>query len=143
MVGSDLTYKILKSNSQVVPRSTIRHLTHDDLTNPDHIAMTKACNDNIIEKIGVPATENDFDKDYLKLKFEYYNDDHQDTAPDAPPEHLTPTPEIGDNYLNMELMLPRGGTLTRGRVTERKRDHEGNVIGRSNTNPILDTENTK
>ena len=39
----------------------------------------------------------------------------------------------------MELMLPRGGTLARGRVTERKRDHEGNVIGRSNANPILDT----
>ena len=39
----------------------------------------------------------------------------------------------------MELMLPRGGTLARGRVTQRKRDHEGNVIGRSNANPILDT----
>ena len=59
--------------------------------------------------------------------------------PDAPPEQLTPTPEIGDNYLNMELMLPRGGTLVRGRVTERKCDHGGNVIGRYNVNPILDT----
>ena len=39
----------------------------------------------------------------------------------------------------MELMLPCGGTLARGRVTERKRDHKGNVIGRSNSNPILDT----
>ena len=52
---------------------------------------------------------------------------------------MTPTPEIGDNYLNMELMLPHSGTLARGRVTERKCDHEGNVIGRSNANPILDT----
>ena len=25
-------------------------------------------------------------------------------------------------------------------MTERKRDHEGNVIGRSNANPILDTQ---
>ena len=38
-VGSALTYKILKSNGQVVPRSTIIHLTLDELTNPDHIAM--------------------------------------------------------------------------------------------------------
>ena len=53
--------------------------------------------------------------------------------------HMTPTPEIRDKYLNMELMLPRGGTLAKGRVTERKRDHEGNFIGRSNANPILDT----
>ena len=39
----------------------------------------------------------------------------------------------------MELMLPRGGILARGRVTELKRDLKGNVIGRSNANPILDT----
>ena len=132
-VGSALTYKILKSNGQVVPLSIIRHLTLDELTKPDHIAMTKAFDENIIQKIGVPATEDDFDKDYLTPPYEYYNDDHQDAAPNAPPEHLTPTPEIGDNYLNMELMLPRGGTLARGR------DHEGNVIERSNANPILDT----
>ena len=129
----------MKSNSQVVPRSAIRHLTIDELTNPDRISMTKALDDNIRQKIGVPATEDDFDKDYLTPTYEYYDDDHQDAAEDAPPEHLTPTPEIGDNYLNMELMLPRGGTLARGQVTERKRDHEGNVIGRSNANPILDT----
>ena len=39
----------------------------------------------------------------------------------------------------MELMLPHGGTLARGGVIERKRDHKGNVIGRSNANLILDT----
>ena len=105
--------------------------------------MTKAFDDNIIQKIGVPAAENDFDKDYLTPTYEYYDDDHQDAAPDAPPENLTPTPEIGDNYLNMELMLPCGGTLARGRVKERKRDHEGNVIGWSNANPILDTREYK
>ena len=72
-VGSALTYKILKSNGQVVPRSTIKHLTLDELTNPDHIAMRKAFGDNIINKIGVPATENDFDKDYFTPTYEYYD----------------------------------------------------------------------
>ena len=89
--------------------------------------MTKAFDDNIIQKIGVPATENYFEKDYLTPTYEYYDDDHQDGTPDASPEQLTPTAEIGYNYLNMELMLPRVGTLARGRVTESKRDHEGNV----------------
>ena len=64
-VGSALTYKILRSNGQVVPRSTIRHLTLDELNKSDHIAMRKAFDDNIIQKIGVPATENYFDKDYF------------------------------------------------------------------------------
>ena len=71
-----LTYKILKSNDQVFPRSTIRHLKLDELKNPDHIAMTKDFDDNIIHKIGVPATENDFYKDYLTPTYEYYDDDH-------------------------------------------------------------------
>ena len=100
-VGSALTYNILKSNGRVVPRSTIRHLTYDELKYPDHISMTKAFNDNIIQKIGVPATESEFDKDYLTPTFEYYNDDHQAAAPDAPPEYLTPTPEIRDNQYSL------------------------------------------
>ena len=116
-VGSDLTYTILESNGQVVPRSTIRHMTLDELKNPDHIVMTKAFEYNIIKKLGVPATEKEFDKDYFTPTYEYYDDDHQDAAPDAPPEQLTPTPEIGDNYLNMELMFPCGGTLAMGQVT--------------------------
>ena len=55
-VGSALTQKILKSNNQVVPHSTIRHLTLDESTNPYHIAMAKAFDDNIVQKLGVPAT---------------------------------------------------------------------------------------
>ena len=35
--------------------------------------------------------------------------------------------------------LWRGGTLARVQVTERKRDHKGNVIGISNSSPIFDT----
>ena len=69
-VLSALTYKILKSNGQVVPRSTIRHLTLEKFTNPDHIVMRKAFDDNIIQTIGVPTTENDFDKDYLTPTYE-------------------------------------------------------------------------
>ena len=138
-LGYELTYKILKSNSQLFPRLTIRHLQLDKLTNPDHISTTKAFDDNIIQKLGVPATEHEFDKDYLAPTYEYYDDDNKDATPNEQPEQLTPTPEIGENYLNMEVMLPRHGTLARGQVTERKCDHEGNVIGRSNANPILDT----
>ena len=36
-------------------------------------------------------------------------------------------------------MLPLGESLSRGRVVERKRDAEGNLMGRANDNPIRDT----
>ncbi len=49
------------------------------------------------------------------------------------------TPKIGDNYLSTELMLPKGGVLVKGCVTVRKRDWDGNPVGRANDNPILDT----
>ena len=60
-VESALTNKTMKSNGQVVPCSSIRHLTLDKLTNQDHIAMTKDFDNNIIYKIGVPTNEHDFD----------------------------------------------------------------------------------
>ena len=58
---------------------------------------------------------------------------------DDPPEDLELKPEVGDTYVNTELMLPRGGTLSKGRVTGHKRDAGCQVCGRSNNNPILDT----
>jgi len=75
----------------------------------------------------------------LTPTYDRYDDDHQEGNPNAPSEDEVPAPEIEDNYLNMEIMLPCGGTLARGRVTERKRDHKGNTIGRANDNPILDS----
>ena len=65
-----------------------------------------------------------------------YDDDH-----DLDPDHgdLEVTPEIGDNYLSAEISIPRGGNLVKGRVKSRKRDADGNPIGRADANPILDT----
>ena len=94
---------------------------------------------------------SDFPQEALTPEYDYY-EDWEEGSPDfldnAPPEELTPvelapepedTPEASDNVIGAEVMLPRGGTLTRGRVIRRKRDHEGNAKGRANVNPILDT----
>jgi hypothetical protein len=48
-------------------------------------------------------------------------------------------PEIGDNYLSAELMLPKGSVLVKSCVTACKRDRDGNPVGCANDNPILDT----
>jgi hypothetical protein len=52
---------------------------------------------------------------------------------------LEVTPEIGDNYIGAKILIPRGGVLSRGRVTRRKREADGNPIGRSHDSPALDT----
>jgi hypothetical protein len=67
--------------------------------------------------------------------------DHYDDTDPIDPDHGNAeiTPEMGDNYLSDEIMLPRGGTMVKGRAAARKRDRNGNPIGLANSNPILDT----
>ncbi len=60
---------------------------------------------------------------------------------DLDPDHadLEVTPEVGNNYVGVNLLFPKGGTMTRGRVTAQKRNVGGNPKGGANSNPILDT----
>jgi len=67
--------------------------------------------------------------------------DHFDDSDPIDPDYSDAeiTPEIGDNDLSAEIMLPRGRTMVKGRVAVHKRDRDGNPIGLANANPILDT----
>ncbi len=67
--------------------------------------------------------EQDFPAEDLIPDYEFYDDD-QDLDPDH--GNLEVTPEMGDNYLNTEISVPRGGTLVKGCVTSWKRDKDGN-----------------
>ena len=50
-----------------------------------------------------------------------------------------PTPEQGDNYVGVSIILPRDETSARGKFIARKRDAEGNPVGRADTNPVKDS----
>ena len=50
-----------------------------------------------------------------------------------------PTSQVGKNYLDAEVMLPQGDTVSCVSVIRYKRDADGNPVGRANANPILDT----
>ena len=134
--GSALTAKILKSNGVFVCRSTLRHLTDEELHSPVHMDMRRQFDESIILHLGPAAMPQDFPAEDLTPDPTYYDD----TDP-ADPEYgdAEVTPETGDNYLSAELMLPKGGVFVKGRVTARKRDRDGNPVGRANDNPILDT----
>jgi hypothetical protein len=47
--------------------------------------------------------------------------------------------ETLDRLLSAELLLPKGNFQFVAKVISRKRDHDGQPVGRSNRNPILDT----
>jgi hypothetical protein len=134
--GSALMAKILKSNGVFVCRSTLGHLTDEELHSPVHIDMRRKFDESIELHLGPAASPQDFPAEDLTPDPTYY-DDTDATDPEYGDAEVTP--ETGDNYLSAELMLPKGGVLVKGRVTACKRDRDGNPVGRANDNPILDT----
>ena len=46
-------------------------------------------------------------------------------------------PEVGDHYIEADILLPRGEHMARGHVVAWSCDADGNVMGRIHTNPIL------
>ncbi len=105
-----------------------------------HTANRKAYDDSIAERLGPTAQEDDFPAEDLTPEYDPFGETRTadlDLGPDQ--EDLEVTPEAHDNYVGMDLLFPKGGTMSRGRVTTRNRDSDGNTKGRANDNPILDT----
>jgi hypothetical protein len=50
-----------------------------------------------------------------------------------------PDEDTFDQYLSAQVLLPCSDTYEKATVKSRKCDNEGNLIGKSNSNPILDT----
>ena len=59
-VDAALTYHILKQNGEVIPRSTVRHLSVEELDDPVMQQKMKDFVANIDEQLGVACTESDF-----------------------------------------------------------------------------------
>ena len=54
-------------------------------------------------------------------------------------DRQVPTPELNNNYVNSSVMLSKGNDYSIGKAIKRKRNSDGNAIGRINNNLILDT----
>ena len=55
-------------------------------------------------------------------------------------EELKPMPKVGDHYIGVEILLPRGDEMARGHVVAQNNAASGNVMDRAHMNPILDTK---
>ena len=102
----------------------------------------------IVECIGPKSVPGDFPMEDLTPKYEHYHghtiaedtdNAYEEGLPDNDDLDPLPMPEAGDNYISAEKLLPLGGILRRGKVISRKRDADGNTVGRAHDRPILDT----
>jgi hypothetical protein len=136
-IGGEMCMRILGKSGKVRHHSTIRSLTPAEEMSEEKIQECAAFDAAIAETRGPSFTKLDMiDED--TPAFEPYGDNDSGDSPQMP-EADEYDAETMDNYLSTEVILPTGDALLRGRVKNRKRDANGNPIGKSNTIPILDT----
>ena len=139
-VGPALTAKIMRNNGQQVQRSTYRALKTDELVNPDDIKARDEFNMAIGEKLCPAASAEGFESDpeIVTPTIDRYADDEEHQT--HMPEVDDIMPEAMDNYIGEKIMIYHGDTVAQGSVRRRNRHVEGNTIGISNSNNILDTQ---
>jgi hypothetical protein len=86
--------------------------------------------------------QNDPDyADFVTPTYDCYEDDEvppskMPDVDDIKEEHDTVT---YDKYVGAHVRVPIGDEIRSGKVLQRKRERDGNVRGRANSNPMLDT----
>ena len=137
-----MTTKILTENGYVLHRSTYQPLTPDVLLDRDGPDAREHFMARVYDRLGSHVLPKELEDLGLEDTPQYnpYEDETQNEQmfPQLA-EELQPMPEVGDLYIGAEILLPRGDQMARGHVVARSRDANGNVMGRSHTNPILDT----
>ena len=118
-------------------------LTADERMSPEFKVELKTLDEAIERKIGDKRTDAEVEDDLPGLAAipdGLFEDDEPVTdknqIPDANENYSL---EVFDQYLTVNVLLDRGGDVQLRMVVERKRDHDGNAVGRSNTNPLLET----
>jgi len=136
-IGQAMCYWLLPSFGIPIARTTIQLITLEELET-DKVQL-KVYNDKLSEKLGALSTEGAT----LHLYREDEDDDSDNNVP-FEPEAMTPEIEdikvdVYDELLLTEPILEKGGTLVRAKITGRKRDQDGNLVGKYNSNPLLNT----
>ena len=54
-------------------------------------------------------------------------------------EELKSMTRVGDLFVGAMILLPRGDMMSKDHVVGQSHDANGNALGRSHTNPIIDT----
>jgi hypothetical protein len=152
-VGSDLCYWLLLANGKVLARTTVQHVTREDMLNED----VKLQINQFDEQVENRLNDENFVVDDQNITNFYLED--EETLVDVASHMITPddveyddmlteerpdrddmSDELADKYIGTELIFGIGlGNERRGRVTKRAKGLYGDEIGRAHTNPLFDT----
>jgi Reverse transcriptase (RNA-dependent DNA polymerase) len=152
-VGSDLCYWLLLESGNVIARTTVQHVTREDLLNDDVKVEVNRFDQAVCERLN----EQGFLAQNADASF--FLQDEDDNSGLGAATVTTPTDaeygdmltadalesddideEAIDKYLNAELIFDVGtGSERRGRVIKRAKGTTGDAIGKAHANPLFDT----
>eukprot|EP00980_Cylindrotheca_fusiformis_P018168 scaffold5886_cov93-Cylindrotheca_fusiformis.AAC.2 len=151
-VGDALCYAVLTDTVQVVHRTSVFPLSVEDMNSEPIKEMKSEFMRKLNDKLGDRcATMNKLERNGHLMVEEgmpnimediprhepYEDDDTEEVA--AIPEADETAPVEYDKYISTKVQIPVGDSMMFGTVRKRKRDEEGNLIGHTHDNPLLDT----
>jgi len=145
-VGQAMTYWILPESCKPIARSTVWNLTDEERNSPVIQRSMQDLEEKIVLKIGNTIKDEEMESGLQDLFPEVPDDIYWDEFGDVTTPGDSTVREADDydydaydEYLTAEVLLPYGGKITKATVIARKRDRDGNPVGKRNENPLLDT----
>jgi hypothetical protein len=115
-----------------------RALTPDEWLDPKDKEQRVAFDEAIDKTFGDKSIPSDFGVDFTVEESQQLYEDNQDLETGAPDRDTLPD-DYYDQYLNAEVLLPKGDVMVTGKVKKRKLDDLGVPTGHRHDNPIMDT----
>jgi hypothetical protein len=137
-VGQAMCSRILTANGTKICRTSVIPLSVSVKHSETLKQKIKEFNNKLKEKLGDRIQGIEVPEADAKIEeYEPY-EENQEKAPIIQ--------EVDDfdidahhKFISSKVMIPQGGQVVTGRVVRRKRDQDGNLIGKSHSDPLLDT----
>ena len=142
-VGQAMSSKVLTDKGKIIYRTSVWPLSSEKSHDETFTAQREQFDANLKAVLGarfegMPIEQGEPDEDGTDTPFyDAYEDDEQEDV--RKPDLDQYKTDSYDKLIAAKVMLPLGGSLRQGQVKRRKRNADGNLIGRPSTNPILDT----
>ena len=130
---------VLDANSQEKVRTSVFPVSPEDFNNDAVLNRMKAFQEELDTRLKdrIEPLPPDDTSDFEGHRFERYEDDENEAHDMPETDHFGH--EIYDRYISARIMLPQEDSMAKATVIGRKHNVDGELIGNSHPNPILDT----
>jgi hypothetical protein len=138
-IGQAMCYWILPKSANPISRSTVQPVTDEQMKMPETLEELQAYDLRVGERLA--RGDIDLPDTVIVPERDIYSDSHEFKAAETEAVKLEVEdydPDTYDQFLLAEVVLPLLDSMQTAKVIKRKRDDEGNPIGKANTNLVLD-----